>query len=486
MQNGSQKILVMLQYIFAMALIIPWLHFPTVFISRDAFVNFTLGYGLFTFLIIYGGRWSMMFGAIFVLHRTFDFSALIILDTYYPGIAGAMLRIILNDGGQGASEFFFMMLPKISLAIIVGLSYVALYYWLCKNILKHQKNSPRRPIYIRVFKVTIITGLLTLGYVRKSDMEVFLWDTKFSQYQDYLLAKKSQPISNLVSNKIDIYIAIGESASRNHLSLYGYKRKTTPFLDTLHKQGKLVKYDGYSPAGTTGKSFTAMFSKSPIPSMKRFFTTPTLIEELKHMGYNTLWATYDEIHPDGEDGYILNALGRQSDIFIASNTLENDLETISLVERHLQDRATAYFIHTYGSHIDYDRRVPEHYKKFSITKGKKTHKKAIIDSYDDTLLHLDRLHEQLYGVAERHKNKSNRPYAIVYVSDHGQVMFADGSDWQSHSISPNQTAGFEVPFFVVNKTVLPCDGLPSQKSVVNTGKLYDWVITSLCGFKPQL
>ena len=84
-------------------------------------------------------------------------------------------------------------------------------------------------------------------------------------------------------------------------------------------------------------------------------------------------------------------------------------------------------------------------------------------------------------LAEKHKEKTERDYVVWYVSDHGQSLYNNGSDWVGHSTDVSDTSGLRIPFLIVNKDKLPCGfTLPVQRGL-NMGTTFDMVIKSLCG-----
>src|SRR5690606_10495123 len=63
-----------------------------------------------------------------------------------------------------------------------------------------------------------------------------------SEINDDLGARNSYP-KNLDFQRKNVILIIIDALRSDHLSLYGYERKTSPFLDSLHASGNLQKID---------------------------------------------------------------------------------------------------------------------------------------------------------------------------------------------------------------------------------------------------
>lgn len=93
---------------------------------------------------------------------------------------------------------------------------------------------------------------------------------------------------NILPDKI--YLIIGESATRHHLSAYGYDQHTTPYLDSIAKVDSTVTlYNGYSSAIITRDAFRQFLTSSSPHNMDAFLYTKSLLDMANDAGYETVW-----------------------------------------------------------------------------------------------------------------------------------------------------------------------------------------------------
>lgn len=61
-----------------------------------------------------------------------------------------------------------------------------------------------------------------------------------------------QSLTDSVEDSINVIYILGESFIKSHASLYGYRLKTTPFMDTEQEKGNLVAFnDVVAPFNST-------------------------------------------------------------------------------------------------------------------------------------------------------------------------------------------------------------------------------------------
>ncbi|PQQ36126.1 hypothetical protein C6H68_20715 [Photorhabdus luminescens] len=132
--------------------------------------------------------------------------------------------------------------------------------------------------------------------------EHFLMGTPF--YNSSAMVKAiydNQQIKNISSVKvnfnyikeykdIDIYILlIGESARRDHMSLYGYEKTTTPTLDTMQKN-MLIFNQAISPAPVTILSVPISLSNITLYQLRnKAHYADNVISLAKDAGFKTTW-----------------------------------------------------------------------------------------------------------------------------------------------------------------------------------------------------
>ncbi|MGB1428669.1 MAG: sulfatase-like hydrolase/transferase [Cycloclasticus sp.] len=434
-----------------------------------------MGNVIFGLVLIWGGKYTLYtFGVMVAFQRILE-----ILVVYVWGAgrfsAGITRQLFLNIQSSTFTEnfgYFKQIYPSLFVAGIVIVIYINLYYYACKKVMIG--GNKQRHIIYKILKTIIILYLLYFAWNKKVRTDIFFFENNKDQQLTWLNMENKYPfLTKKTDKKIDVYFILGESASKNHLSLYGYKRNTTPYLNSA--KNLTVFNDPISPASSTFASYEIMFSRIDKSDKEMFFTPPNMIEELKNMGYYTIWQTY---HPLRKS-LVFESLADSVDLFLSSDNVGDDRAMISMLKNNLKPQATFYIINMFGSHPYYN--VPDDQKHFSKDKNAND-KQDTINRFDDTILALDSFVKSVVDMAEQHKQTTHRPYVIWYVSDHGQSIYTNGSDWVGHSANTGDISGYQVPMFIVNKNNLPCGNkLPNPNKQINTGGTYNFILSSLCG-----
>ncbi len=84
---------------------------------------------------------------------------------------------------------------------------------------------------------------------------------------------------------------VADTLRRDHLSCYGYFRKTSPFIDKLAKEGVLFE-DSFASAVATGPGFTSLFTGLPA-IQHRFYFTPHNLPNM--INFDDDWPTLPEL-----------------------------------------------------------------------------------------------------------------------------------------------------------------------------------------------
>ncbi|MGI8467292.1 MAG: sulfatase-like hydrolase/transferase [Pyrinomonadaceae bacterium] len=268
----------------------------------------------------------------------------------------------------------------------------------------------------------------------------------------------------------NVILVIDESIRGDHLSLNGYKRPTTPYLEKLASEHKLFNFGIAASAATaTYFSHNAIITglkpeNFPDKSKFKITTYPTIYQFAKAMKYETyyfdgqmksLWSGIDddkkyfdhwegvnEILQNGEvPGYEYdNVIARKVNKIISSSTGN----FIVVAKR--------------GSHISYQNNFPAtaeiwkpSYKTddfFGIPGEDKL--PEVVNAYDNSLKYnIDSFFKNLIGDGENIPDNT----VIIYTGDHGQTLYANGK--ASHGgITRDEAA---VPLFIISKDNLKMD-----------------------------
>lgn len=244
-----------------------------------------------------------------------------------------------------------------------------------------------------------------------------------------------------------VVVVIGESSDRNHYSLYGYPRKTTPLLEGLRSQ-LFVFTDVISPhAHTSASLYKVMtFSSHTEPHYRC-----TVADVFNKAGFSTILLS--------NQAYLGEYETTTSALF--SNCTQKDysnMGTTSFYQSSYHDGIllkkldavfarkgkTVVFVHLLGSHGKYDKRYPDAFARFKDAPPYgKPEQVATINHYDNSIAYTDFI---LTRIIEKLRTVT-RPSAMIYFSDHGEAMYEDGHT-VGHAEMAKSRFMFEIPFLV--------------------------------------
>lgn len=237
----------------------------------------------------------------------------------------------------------------------------------------------------------------------------------------YLRSKKK--------NKNIIFI-VDESLRSDHMSIYNYKKKTTPFLEKIISQDNVSRFESCVSGTTASRGSSQLLLTglriNDLPDIShKLQKLPTIYQYAKLLGYKTFFLDgqtnikwlgnrkdYEYIDIWKNKNYFMNKVEKKHDIDISIAEELNDIISTS----------TGNFIWVWkrGVHFPYSGNYPYTKKHFSL--DNKTPKERLIASYDNGIRHnVDNFFKVLYPVIECSNNT-----VIVYTSDHGESLLDDG------------------------------------------------------------
>lgn len=229
-----------------------------------------------------------------------------------------------------------------------------------------------------------------------------------------------------------LVLVIGESTQRNHMSLYGYPRETTPELDKLHKTDKNLTVFNHV---VTSRPYTIeilqqalTFADEKNPDL--YLTKPSLMNMMKQAGYKTFWITNQQTMT--ERNTMLTVFSQQTDKQFYMNqqrtqsAREYDTNVLEPFKQVLADPAPKKFIivHLLGTHIKYAYRYPE---QWNIFDGKSEgapadlspEQLASYNAYDNANRFNDHV---LASLIDDYKATDPNGF-LLYFSDHGEEVY---------------------------------------------------------------
>lgn len=251
-----------------------------------------------------------------------------------------------------------------------------------------------------------------------------------------------------------IVFVIGESLTRTHMSLYGYKRQTNPLLTSLG-DSLIVYKDVLSPQVHTIPVLRSLMSMSNEENPENLVEKPSLIELFNRANYDTFFISTQPFGGTYKTSYdaLLNLAQHKYDLSIEKQPDEIILPRFKkILEADSQGKNKLIVIHLIGNHMAYEFRYTPSYNRFNNSKDSLyvetsfRDKKAItmIDKYDNSVLYNDRL---IYDIIKSLQNNSKTESAMIYISDHGEEIY-DIRNFAGHAYEKVSTYMAEIPFLV--------------------------------------
>ncbi len=232
-------------------------------------------------------------------------------------------------------------------------------------------------------------------------------------------------------------IVIGESVYRGALSLYGYSRETTPFMD---KQQDLIVFQNVvSPHAVTMTSLQKALTLADDNDMSPAWKKGSLIQFLKDAGYKTYWISNQEEF--GLFANLVSVLAQGADETSFPQGSNHDEALLPKFQKALADKANkkVIFVHLSGSHYEYKDRYPKKDDYFKAGELKGT--AAVRAHYDNSIRYTDSVLNQMLTAFQKDKNAA----AFLYFADHGEDVSSDNSCF-CHEEGMKTPEMFEVPF----------------------------------------
>ena len=266
--------------------------------------------------------------------------------------------------------------------------------------------------------------------------------------------------------KGNIILVLGESLSSNHMSLFGYKKETTPYLKSLNEN--FIYHKGISSGVSTdvavalfmnntygldgsrdilsGKS--CLFSMAKNNGFKTYFYSSQSQQQLRYISAS--------ICPKSIDHYLTLEDLEPS---ITNPNMASDQNLLKPLRNIPDESGNFIILHQRGSHSPYKLRYQKEY--FSLT-GE--YEKDRVIHYDNSVYEFDLFMKELI---EEVKTKQT-PTLVIYISDHGEGLGEEGL-WGHAAL---KKPSFEIPaLFYLHKLESNIEDLPKLLTHLNVSLL---------------
>lgn len=403
----------------------------------------------FYYLVLYTGR----FVGRCILAFTFiaDAISLYFINSYEVLITDSMMGNVYNTQFSEASGFFsfaavlyvlflgvvpciFIFASKtdfgsfrrflsnigLALGLAVAIAFVNIQNWPWID-----RNSTELGSLLMPWSYTVNTVRFYNGEKKRNQKEIML--------PDAVISNDSKDVCILI---------IGESARRDHFSLYGYEKMTNPLL----AEDNVTTLIANSAATYTTAGVKAILDHQPTGKLYEI-----LPNYMFRAGVDVIWRTSNwgeppvhiekyhtvrdikKMYPEADDRYDGILLSGLKDEIMAS-----DKDKILVI------------LHTNTSHgPTYNKKYPVEFEAFTpvctTVEMSKANPQELMNAYDNSILYTDYL---IHSAIEILKEFTDRRTCMLYVSDHGESL-GEGNLYMHGvpmSIAPKEQV--EIPFIV--------------------------------------
>ncbi len=260
---------------------------------------------------------------------------------------------------------------------------------------------------------------------------------------------------------LNVVIVIGESFSKYHSSLYGYKLNTNPGLMDERTKNKLFTFsDVVSPYNVTSSSLKNIFSVNSLGDHEQWSSKPIFPAIFKRAGYKVyFWDNQKSFGKTDVFDYSLNSFLYNKNIVNSSYSFTNkekyqyDMDLVKdFIDNSKISNNNLVIFHLYGQHIDAKKRFPSNhiYDFFSIKDIKKrmlsNKDKQIIADYDNATLYNDFV---VCNIINFFRDKNT---ILLYFSDHGEEVYdyrnIIGRTHEKNKTRESVKYQYEIPFMI--------------------------------------
>lgn len=366
---------------------------------------------------------------LFYIIYAFNFGTYVTSDIFYA---------VMQTNTVEALEYAADYISPLGIFPVVTLFAGTLYLFL-----KNQKRDfTRIENSVVVFIVLILS---TLSFQVKKDFRLVTFMIEsIEEYRNELRvfaelqAAQKNNNHNFEASKVaggETYIVvIGESLNKNHMSLYGYVRDTTPLLDKKYADKQILKFDNaYSTHTHTMEVLSQALTEANLQNSKNYYDSLSIINILNKANIDTYWITNQALY--GEWDNLVSVIGQSAGNLISLNdsigrridTQVHDeivVEEVNKVLGQQAEKDRVIFVHLMGSHGSYCSRYPSEYQSFSEPLEISEYGKMAtsfqylskLNCYDNSILYNDFVIDSLINLLRDREETS----ALIYFADHGE------------------------------------------------------------------
>lgn len=373
------------------------------------------------------------------------------IDSYEVLITREMMGNVFNTRFSEASGFF---------------SFGAVSYVVLLGVLPAIYVVRRKVDYgsFRRLAVNIVASLLIVVGVGAANMQNVLWIDRNATsvgslimpwsytvnsiryfHHKWLLNREAELLPDATISDTErevVVLVIGESARRDHFSLYGYERTTNPLL----ADDGVVALVADASATFTTAGVKAILDHRPTDELYE-----TLPDYLYRTGVDVVWRSTNWGEPPLHiDNYYNRAALRNRYPEVDGRYDQLLVEGLAEEIEACDGPKVLIVLHSSTSHgPTYNEQYPSEFEQFTpvctTVEMSKANRSELINAYDNTILYTDYL---LHSVIEQLRTVECARSAMIYVSDHGESLGEGNRYMHGLPMSMAPREQYEIPFVV--------------------------------------
>lgn len=406
---------------------------------------------------------SFLIASLFLISGLIDVAyAMVFKGVWTTASVEAIAQSNLKESSEFLTAYF-------SIPTTIGITfYIVIGIYCLKNLHAFGLGSNAKTKFIAPVLVVLLTGALIDGMLIKQKFGKIIpgfagavpqylkgyknLDAEIEERTQLALLSSGKFINHSSEPQTYIFI-IGESTTRQHMSLYGYPRQTTPQLDA--RNDLIIFNDIISNYVQTQPSLRVTLTNKASYKPIAHYQALSILDAANLAGFETSWfsnqqpmrGTYSAIAAQANNTQYL------SNDFIGSTLNRYDGLLIKKLDQALKSSAPkkAIFLHMMGSHLRYKKRFPESFKHFSTPpyyaykpdNKLSSEQTEYINNYDNSILYTDTVFNQAIELASHSEGLS----AVSIIADHGEDIF-DTSNFKGHGPDNVTKTMLNIPFIL--------------------------------------
>ncbi len=233
-----------------------------------------------------------------------------------------------------------------------------------------------------------------------------------------------------------VWVVVADSVRSDRLSVLGYERPTTPFLDGLRAQhNDFVAKRGIAAGVSTAVSLPVFLNVIREPGQNHLLQEQphNLFRLAKNQGYETYWLS-------SQESKLLSHAGSQHiDVRITREDYpllfeqQHDHALATLLERKRWGKRNFVVINLRSAHSPYEKNYRNHPEPIALWPTSPPLPEDIRrkNAYDNAVRYVDDLLAEIYTAFSRLEG----PRYLLFTSDHGQLL-GENAQWGHNELMP--------------------------------------------------